>query len=149
MWFVAAGALLGYLSASDKLNPFQSAYATSRPTDGSDRLEAVTPGDHTRQPCCSGELNTATLLALATPPTATTASAAQGSGKKPNILVIWGDDIGVHNISAYSHGIMGYRTPNIDRIAREGALFTDAYGNRARRAARRSSWVSIPSGRGC
>ena len=44
---------------------------------------------------------------------------------KPNILVIWGDDIGVHNISAYNHGIMGYQTPNIDRIANEGALFTD------------------------
>ena len=45
--------------------------------------------------------------------------------KKPNILIIWGDDIGWFNVSAYNHGIMGYRTPNIDRIAREGALFTD------------------------
>jgi hypothetical protein len=51
---------------------------------------------------------------------------AQAQAQKPNILIIWGDDIGVHNISAYNHGIMGYRTPNIDRIAREGALFTDA-----------------------
>ncbi len=55
---------------------------------------------------------------------------------KPNILVIWGDDIGVHNVSAYSHGIMGYRTPNIDRIAREGALFTDAYGEQSCTAGR-------------
>jgi hypothetical protein len=47
---------------------------------------------------------------------------------KPNILIIWGDDIGWFNISAYNHGIMGYRTPNIDRIAKEGALFTDWYG---------------------
>jgi arylsulfatase len=46
---------------------------------------------------------------------------------KPNILVIWGDDIGRENISAYSLGIMGYKTPNIDRIAKEGALFTDSY----------------------
>ena len=45
--------------------------------------------------------------------------------RKPNILVIWGDDIGWYNISAYNLGMMGYRTPNIDRIAREGALFTD------------------------
>ena len=52
---------------------------------------------------------------------------AQTAQKKPNILVIWGDDIGVYNISAYSLGVMGYRTPNIDRIAREGALFTDFY----------------------
>ena len=55
---------------------------------------------------------------------------------KLNILVIWGDDIGVHNISAYNHGIMGYRTPNIDRLAREGALFTDAYGEQSCTAGR-------------
>ncbi|MCJ8159557.1 arylsulfatase [Sphingomonas sp. LaA6.9] len=46
---------------------------------------------------------------------------------KPNILVVWGDDIGLWNLSAYSRGAMGYRTPNIDRIAREGAIFTDHY----------------------
>jgi arylsulfatase len=57
-------------------------------------------------------------------------------GKKPNILVIWGDDIGVHNISAYNHGIMGYKTPNIDRLANEGALFTDAYGEQSCTAGR-------------
>ncbi len=48
--------------------------------------------------------------------------------KKPNILVIWGDDIGQFNISAYNMGMMGYKTPNIDRIAKEGAVFTDWYG---------------------
>ena len=42
--------------------------------------------------------------------------------ERPNILVIWGDDIGVHNVSAYNHGIMGYRTPNIDRLAKEGLI---------------------------
>ena len=52
---------------------------------------------------------------------------AAAQATKPNILVIWGDDIGMHNISAYSHGIMGYRTPNIDRLCKEGAIFTDAY----------------------
>jgi arylsulfatase len=57
---------------------------------------------------------------------------------KPNILVIWGDDIGVHNISAYNHGIMGYRTPNIDRLAKEGALFTDAYAQQSCTAGRAS-----------
>jgi arylsulfatase A-like enzyme len=60
----------------------------------------------------------------------------QAQEKKPNILIIWGDDIGYHNISAYNHGIMGYRTPNIDRIAREGALFTDAYGEQSCTAGR-------------
>jgi arylsulfatase A-like enzyme len=58
--------------------------------------------------------------------------------QKPNILVIFGDDIGVHNISAYNHGVMGYRTPNIDRIAKEGALFTDAYAQQSCTAGRAS-----------
>jgi arylsulfatase len=56
--------------------------------------------------------------------------------KKPNILIIWGDDIGWFNISAYNNGIMGYRTPNIDRVAREGALFTDWYGQQSCTAGR-------------
>jgi arylsulfatase len=51
---------------------------------------------------------------------------ARGSaGRRPNILILWGDDIGWYNISAYNMGVMGYRTPNIDRIAKEGAIFTD------------------------
>ena len=55
------------------------------------------------------------------------ATEAYAQDKKPNILVIWGDDIGQDNVSAYHRGLMGGRTPNIDRIATEGALFTDAY----------------------
>ena len=55
---------------------------------------------------------------------------------KPNILVIWGDDIGLWNLSCYSRGMMGYRTPNIDRIAAEGMLFTDAYGEQSCTAGR-------------
>jgi arylsulfatase len=62
--------------------------------------------------------------------------AAMAQGKKPNILVIWGDDIGYWNVSAYNQGMMGYRTPNIDRIAREGALFTDWYGQQSCTAGR-------------
>ena len=58
------------------------------------------------------------------------------SPTKPNILVIWGDDIGQFNISAYNMGMMGYRTPNIDRVAREGALFTDWYGQQSCTAGR-------------
>ena len=56
--------------------------------------------------------------------------------KKPNVLVIFGDDIGLTNISAYSAGLMGYRTPNIDRIAREGMMFTDYYGEQSCTAGR-------------
>ena len=50
---------------------------------------------------------------------------------KPNILVIWGDDIGYSNISINSQGMMGYQTPNIDRIAHEGAVFTDWYAQQS------------------
>jgi arylsulfatase A-like enzyme len=57
---------------------------------------------------------------------------------KPNVLVIWGDDIGISNLSCYSHGLMGYRTPNIDRIAREGMMFTDSYGEQSCTAGRSS-----------
>ncbi len=57
---------------------------------------------------------------------------------KPNILVIWGDDIGISNLSCYSHGLMGYQTPNIDRIAREGMMFTDSYGEQSCTAGRSS-----------
>ncbi len=55
---------------------------------------------------------------------------------RPNILVIWGDDIGITNLSAYSDGLMGYRTPNIDRIAEEGMRFTDCYGEQSCTAGR-------------
>jgi arylsulfatase A-like enzyme len=66
------------------------------------------------------------------------AAAAEESGAsgKPNILVIWGDDIGEFNISAYNTGRMGYKTPNIDSIAKEGALFTDWYGQQSCTAGR-------------
>ncbi len=58
--------------------------------------------------------------------------------EKPNILVIWGDDIGQSNISAYTHGVMGYQTPNIDRVAKEGMTFTDYYGEQSCTAGRSS-----------
>jgi arylsulfatase len=66
----------------------------------------------------------------------TFAPASAQQPQKPNILIIWGDDIGVFNISAYNRGLMGYRTPNIDRIASEGALFTDWYGQQSCTAGR-------------
>lgn len=58
--------------------------------------------------------------------------------KKPNILVIWGDDIGQSNLSAYTMGMMGYRTPNIDRVANEGMIFTDYYSEQSCTAGRSS-----------
>jgi arylsulfatase len=62
--------------------------------------------------------------------------AAFAAKDKPNILIIWGDDIGWFNVSAYNHGMMGYKTPNIDRIAAEGAMFTDWYGQQSCTAGR-------------
>ncbi|HNP36079.1 MAG TPA: arylsulfatase [Woeseiaceae bacterium] len=73
----------------------------------------------------------ATLLLLAAGP-------VSAQSDKPNILVIWGDDVGVENISAYHRGMMGGSTPNIDRIANEGALFTDAYAQQSCTAGRAS-----------
>ena len=60
---------------------------------------------------------------------------------KPNILVIWGDDVGQSNISAYTMGLVGYRTPNIDRVASEGMIFTDYYGEQSCTAGR-SSYIT-------
>ena len=92
-------------------------------------------------------LGTSTLVAAATLTSGALAQAQKGapaaaspagaaSGRKPNILFIMGDDIGWFNVSAYNMGIMGYRTPNIDRIGREGAVFTDWYGQQSCTAGR-------------
>ena len=77
---------------------------------------------------CTRWLAALILVALALP--------APAQAKKPNILIIWGDDIGYWNVSAYNQGMMGYKTPNIDRIAKEGALFTDWYGQQSCTAGR-------------
>src|SRR5207253_2488464 len=82
--------------------------------------------------CCSEDVTKGQLLARAE----VKAAAAAQDGKKPNILVIFGDDIGQSNISAYTHGLMGYRTPNIDRIAKEGMIFTDYYAEQSCTAGR-------------
>ncbi|NBY03702.1 MAG: arylsulfatase, partial [Planctomycetes bacterium] len=79
------------------------------------------------------------MLALAVAPqsaSSTDKPKATKEGKKPNILVIWGDDIGTWNISHNNRGMMGYTTPNIDRIAREGISFTDYYGQQSCTAGR-------------
>jgi arylsulfatase len=61
---------------------------------------------------------------------------SKAGGSKPNILIIWGDDIGISNLSCYSDGLMGYRTPNIDRVAAEGVRFTDYYAEQSCTAGR-------------
>jgi arylsulfatase A-like enzyme len=76
------------------------------------------------------------VLGVAQPAEAQQRPAPAPSARKPNILMIMADDIGWFNVSAYNHGIMGYRTPNIDRIAKEGALFTDWYAEQSCTAGR-------------
>jgi arylsulfatase A-like enzyme len=80
----------------------------------------------------------ATLFAFLCMLTATGVPSALAQAKQPNVLIIWGDDVGYWNVSAYNQGMMGYRTPNIDRIAREGGLFTDWYGQQSCTAGRSS-----------
>ena len=83
-------------------------------------------------------LKLALTCVLIVPGIASAQSPTPSSGKKPNILVIFGDDIGQTNVSAYSMGVMGYRTPNIDRIAKEGMMFTDYYAEQSYTAGRSS-----------
>jgi arylsulfatase len=89
------------------------------------------------------------ILAAAAMTTAAVAPAkaadAPKSAKQPNIVVFWGDDIGQSNISAYSLGVMGYQTPNIDRVAREGMMFTDYYAEQSCTAGR-ASFITGQSG---
>ena len=69
----------------------------------------------------------------------------QAQAKKPNIVIIWGDDIGQSDISAYSMGLMGFKTPSIDRVAKEGVIFTDYYAEQSCTAGR-ASFITGQSG---
>jgi hypothetical protein len=131
--FTGLGAILGYAAASGKINLFERAAASSS--------IAPHPTTTTLAPtltCCAETDIKAELHSQVTAHnTRVTATMAQ-AGKKPNILVIFGDDIGQTNVSAYSMGVMGYRTPNIDRIAKEGMIFTDYYAEQSCTAGRSS-----------
>jgi arylsulfatase len=127
------GAGLGYIAALGRfVHPGNLIAATQAvPTALSDSPEPS-------KSCCSQGITRGGLLSLATTAVVAPPTAPAQSGKKPNIVVIWGDDIGQSNVSAYSMGLMGYRTPNIDRIAREGMIFTDYYGEQSCTAGRAS-----------
>ena len=143
---LTVGAMFGYLAASSE--PRTAARADTARNVSGIVAEKSAKSQAIRLPCCDAKLDRTSALAdsvqvadanaLVAAHNLSVAATAQASGKKPNILVLWGDDIGVHNISAYNHGIMGYRTPNIDRIAKEGALFTDAYAQQSCTAGRAS-----------
>jgi arylsulfatase A-like enzyme len=131
MLLIGLGAGLGYLADA---GAWQSALASGEPGPRLSEPSAVTEGvgGCSNGPTRSGLLSLATTAAI--PGSATTVQAS----KKPNIVIIWGDDIGQSNISAYSMGMMGYRTPNIDRVAKEGMLFTDYYAEQSCTAGRAS-----------
>jgi arylsulfatase A-like enzyme len=115
MALIVAGAALGYVAASVDYRVSRSASAAS-PSDG--------PAIRDEQSaCCSERGNKRLLLASA----GKAAAAAVAAERKPNIVVIMGDDVGVWNIGAYHRGMMAGRTPNLDRLAAQGMLFTDYY----------------------
>ena len=132
---VMLGAVLGRMTASFQIEePLKAGVVAKQPAANS---AATLSSDLKCSGACHDGVTRSDLVELAKHNQFVSAQAAQ-AGKKPNILVLWGDDIGVHNISAYNHGIMGYQTPNIDRIAKEGALFTDAYSQQSCTAGRAS-----------
>ena len=126
---LAVGAVGGWAAASGKFDSLlraeQKAAAPAEPATS----PLGTPGSD----CCISP-EKASLVAHNQKVSAN----LQKDGKKPNICIIWGDDIGQSNVSAYSMGLMGYKTPNIDRVAREGMIFTDYYGEQSCTAGRSS-----------
>jgi arylsulfatase A-like enzyme len=128
---MAIGSLAGYAAASGELTALCQAHGASQPR------EFAPTGEPISSSCSDGTARGA-LLAMS----GEHEGRPQGTGQpdkdggKPNILVIWGDDIGVSNISAYSDGLMGYTTPNIDRIAKEGIRFLHYYGEQSCTAGR-------------
>ena len=132
---VALGAAVGFLAAA---NPpaENTSDAALKTTSGSQAAIEVEPSLSVGEEpsCCTGEVCREEVLMAAVTPAPVT---QQGSDKgAPNILVIFGDDIGQANVSAFTKGLMGYRTPNIDRIANEGMIFTDYYAEQSCTAGR-------------
>lgn len=132
---IALGAVLGYVAAS--VEPQRSMQAAVGASTTASAEVATVDAEPNAPGCCSNELSRGDQLALASHNELVAAALLQ-SGKKPNICIIWGDDVGQSNISAYSHGLMGYKTPNIDRVAREGMMFTDYYAEQSCTAGRSS-----------
>ncbi len=130
MAVLAVGALLGWLVSSGSFRFESPAHAES------DKQPAISKGYESAD-CCEGASKAVMLTAIQQHNVKVTAKATQ-DGKKPNICIIWGDDFGQSNVSAYSMGLMGYKTPNIDRVAKEGMMFTDYYAEQSCTAGRAS-----------
>lgn len=132
MLTMAVGAALGYLAATTLDSPTSQAVAFDVPAQQTDDATSTASAKEEPGP---QKLTEADKLAIEKHNRLVSTTAAQ-TGKKPNFLIIWGDDIGWNNTSAYNRGMMGYKTPNIDRVAKEGGLFTDWYGQQSCTAGR-------------
>ncbi len=143
---LAIGGLLGYVAASTRLDVFRNANAGTSPQRVADKAatgtlrpaaelqhnaagsSVIEQANRSVNPvcgtCCMQGSAKSRLVAMANPAALQEQAA---SGKKPNILFIMGDDIGMWNIGAYHRGMMAGRTPNLDKMAKEGMLFTDYY----------------------
>jgi arylsulfatase len=130
---LAIGMALGYVAATGRLTPSVQADATAARTTESTTSVAEGTSDNSTGACCLQKSRQELLLADASDQLAQAqtkggkSGSGSGSSKKPNIIFIMGDDIGWFNIGAYHRGIMAGRTPNLDRLASEGMLFTDYY----------------------
>ncbi len=131
MALIGLGMLLGYAAASEKLPLSSWAQGVDRASPAVSNQPSPCPE---RQAGCQG-LVTGELFALAQH-NEEVAARVESADEKPNILVIWGDDIGYWNLSYNNDGMMGYKTPNIDRLAAEGMRFTDYYGEQSYTAGR-------------
>ena len=125
-------ALFVFVAVGNAFSPGADATAPATIEAAELSRSSCTPADG-----CGTGLQKDELLALAAF-NQNVAAQSRASGKKPNICIIWGDDIGQSNVSAYTLGLMGYRTPNIDRVAREGLMFTDYYAEQSCTAGRAS-----------
>jgi Sulfatase len=137
MTMVAFGAMVGWSAASGRLDLRVGLVAAHQASSDD---QAARPTEPT-----TCEPGSAKAVAILTAHNSEVAANVQKDGKKPNIVVIMADDVGTWNISAYHRGMMGGRTPNIDRIAREGALFTDYYAQQSCTAGR-AAFISQAGG---
>ena len=126
---ITVGAALGWAAASGRLNFSQSATAS---VESSNRTSLIIPEPSS---CCDASVCKTTAIVAPTAQISTTTQKPAG-GKKPNILFIMGDDIGMWNLSCYHQGMMGYDTPNIDRLAKQGGKFMSYYAQQSCTAGR-------------
>jgi arylsulfatase len=139
MMVLIVGAALGYLTAAAKLSPPMRADAAAPAASFNPLSAGGQSPEAAPLTCCELGMNKGELLladAGVEIAQAQAGKSAGAGGKKPNIVVIFGDDVGIWNISAYHRGMMGGRTPNIDRLAKEGAMFTDYYSQNSCTAGR-------------